>query len=164
MTDLSNRDDEARAELLFYLVVEQLIARARTGDWLRTDHVVELQSIWLRGNGAQTNGLDRAHLGAQSENVAPHFAELPWAADSDSDSDSLAHLFTAGWRMDYRSLIVRTIYAACGVTLKPARAVNPRKTARPATLPRAPKNYNAKTSMGRLRLTAATWQKCSSVR
>ncbi|KAE8753863.1 hypothetical protein FSO04_42870 [Paraburkholderia madseniana] len=115
MTDLSNLDDEARAELLCYLVVGQLVARARSGDWLRTDHTVELLDIWVKGNGAQANWLDRVHLGALSEKVALDFAELPWAADS----DSLAQLFTDGWRMDYRSPIVRTIYAACEVKLKP---------------------------------------------
>ncbi|CAE6875039.1 hypothetical protein R69746_08718 [Paraburkholderia aspalathi] len=115
MTDSSNLDDEARAELLCYLAVGQLVARTRAGDWLRTDHVVELLDIWLRGNGAQANWLDRVHLGALSEKVALDFAELPWAADA----VSLAQLFTDGWRMDYRSPIVRTIYAACEVSLKP---------------------------------------------
>jgi hypothetical protein len=41
-----NLDDEARAELLCYLVVGQLAARARTGEWLRTDHLVESTRIW----------------------------------------------------------------------------------------------------------------------
>lgn len=40
----SNFDDEAHAELLCYLVVLQLVARVRTGGWLRTDHAVELMS------------------------------------------------------------------------------------------------------------------------
>ncbi|MGQ7934683.1 hypothetical protein [Paraburkholderia sp. D1E] len=115
MTDSSNLDDEASAELLCYLVVGQLVARARTGDWLRTDHVVELLSIWVTGNGAHANWLDRVHLGALSEKVAMDFVGLPGCADS----DSLAQLFTDGWRMDYRSPIVRTIYAACEVKLKP---------------------------------------------
>ena len=43
------------------------------------------------------------------------FAELPWAADS----DLLAQLFTDGWRMDYRSPIFRTVYAACELSLNP---------------------------------------------
>lgn len=114
MIDLSNLDNEARAELLCYLVAGQLVARARTGDWLRTDHVVELLNIWLRGNGAHTNWLDRVQLGALSEKVALDFAELPESADS----NSLAQLFTDGWRMDYRSPIVRTIHAACELKLK----------------------------------------------
>ena len=114
MTDSSNLDDEARAELLCYLVAGQLVARARTGDWLRTDHAVELLNIWVRGNGAQVNWLDRVHLGALSEKVALDFAELPWAADS----DSLAQLFTDGWRMDYRSPFVGQIYSACEDELK----------------------------------------------
>ncbi|MFM0185018.1 hypothetical protein PQR25_04470 [Paraburkholderia nemoris] len=114
MDDSGNLDHEARAELLCYLVAAQLIALARTGGWLRTDHVVESLTIWLKGNGAQASWLDRMQLGVLSEKIALDFAELPWAADS----DSLAQLFTDGWRMDYRSPIVRTIYVACEVKLK----------------------------------------------
>ena len=114
MDDSSNLDDEARAELLCYLVVAQLVALARTGSWLRTDHVVESLDIWLRGNGARASWRDRLHLGALSEMVALDFAELPWAADS----DSLAQLFTDGWRMDYRSPFVGQIYSVCEDELK----------------------------------------------
>jgi hypothetical protein len=45
-------DDEARAEMLCYLVVGELVTMARTGDWLRTDHLVELSLVWMRANGA----------------------------------------------------------------------------------------------------------------
>ena len=114
MDDSGNLDDEARAELLCYLAVGQLVARARTGGWLRTDHVVELLDIWLKGNGAQANWQDRLYLGALSKNVALDFAGLPGFADS----DSLAQLFTDGWRMDYRSPFVGQIYSACEDELK----------------------------------------------
>lgn len=102
-------DDEARAELLCYLVVAQLIARARTGAWLRTDHLVESTRIWLAGNGADAGWLERVHLGALSETIALDFAEQPCFANA----PELAKLFTDGWRLDYRSPTVRGIYAAC---------------------------------------------------
>ena len=105
----NNFDDEARAEFLCYLVVGQLVARARTGGWLRTDHAVELMNIWTNGNGARVGWLDRLHIAALSEKVATGFAGLPGFVDS----DSLVQLFTDGWRMDYRSPRVRTIYSAC---------------------------------------------------
>jgi hypothetical protein len=117
MANSSNLDDEARAELLCYLVVGQLVARARTGSWLRTDHVVEILSIWANGNGAQVDWLDRLHLGALSEQVVLDFAELPGFADS----DSLAQLFTDGWRLDYRSPIARRIYKTCEDGLEPSQ-------------------------------------------
>jgi hypothetical protein len=117
MTADRNLDDEARAELLCYLVVGQLIARARTGIWLRTDHFVELLSIWLNGNGAQADWLERVQLGALSETVASDFAEQAMFADS----EALAKLFTDGWRLDYRSPIVRAIHAACESELYPQK-------------------------------------------
>ncbi|WP_148662454.1 hypothetical protein [Paraburkholderia phytofirmans] len=65
-------------------------------------------------NGAHANWLDRMYLGALSENVALDFAVLPWA----EDLNSLAQLFTDGWRIDYRYTVVRTICAACETKLK----------------------------------------------
>ncbi len=38
---MSKLDDETRAELLTFLVVGQLFAFARSGEWLRTDHLIE---------------------------------------------------------------------------------------------------------------------------
>ncbi|MFL9993304.1 hypothetical protein PQR34_20795 [Paraburkholderia sediminicola] len=102
-------DDEARAELLCYLVVAQLVARSRTGEWLRTDHLVESTRIWQGGNGANADWTERVHLGALSQRIALDFAEMPRFADS----ASLAKLFTEGWRLDYRSLAVCQIYATC---------------------------------------------------
>jgi hypothetical protein len=113
----SNFDDGARAELLCYLVVGQLVARARTGGWLRTDHAVELLNIWANGTSAQVDWLDRVYLGAQSAKVATGFAGLPGFADS----DSLAQLFTDGWRLDYRAPRVQRISTACKSELKSGR-------------------------------------------
>ncbi|MEZ0605807.1 hypothetical protein ACAX43_27140 [Paraburkholderia sp. IW21] len=114
MTNVATFDDEARAELLCYLVCAQLIAQARTGEWLRTDHLVESTRIWLVSNGAEADWKERIHFGTLSGRVALEFAELPrfWHADS------LAKLFTDGWRLDYRSATVRGIYAACENELK----------------------------------------------
>jgi hypothetical protein len=72
-----------------------------------------LLNIWLRGNGARANWLDRLHLGALSEKVALDFTELPGFANS----ESLAQPFTDGWRMDYRSPFAGQIYSACNDVL-----------------------------------------------
>ena len=45
-------DDEARVELLCFLVVGQLFAFIREGVWLRTDHLLESAQIWLSSNSA----------------------------------------------------------------------------------------------------------------
>ncbi|MFX1767755.1 hypothetical protein PWP93_35270 [Paraburkholderia sp. A1RI-2L] len=39
-------DDEARVELLCFLVVGQLFAFAREGTWLRTDHLIGPAGKW----------------------------------------------------------------------------------------------------------------------
>ncbi|WJF92015.1 hypothetical protein QS306_14705 [Paraburkholderia bonniea] len=84
MTRLNNLDDEARAERLCCLVAGQLVARARTGEWLRTGHLVEWLNIWANGNGARVSWQDRLHLGARSGKVALELGELPEFADSDA--------------------------------------------------------------------------------
>lgn len=70
--------------------------------------------IWLAGNGAQADWSERVHLGAISEKIALDFVEMPHFADS----TSLAKLFADGWWFDYRSPIVRGIYAACSDKLR----------------------------------------------
>ncbi|MDE1011720.1 MAG: hypothetical protein OSB38_39270 [Paraburkholderia fungorum] len=67
MIEPDGLDDEARAELLCYLAVAQLVARARGGDWLRTDHLVESTRIWLTANGANAGWRERVRLGALPE-------------------------------------------------------------------------------------------------
>jgi hypothetical protein len=109
MPDFSNLDDEPRAELLCYLVVGQLIAQARTNAWLRTDHLIELLTIWANGNGTRLGWLERVQLGHLSEQVANRFAGHTMFADT----ATLAKLFTNGWRLDFRSPIACTIYSAC---------------------------------------------------
>ncbi|SOF00943.1 hypothetical protein SAMN05446635_9019 [Burkholderia sp. OK233] len=55
-------DEEAKAELLAFLVVGPLLAYARCGEWLRTDHLIESCQIWPSSNGAGGDGLERAKL------------------------------------------------------------------------------------------------------
>ena len=50
MTQTSHLDP---ADLLYFLMLAQLIGHANTGDWLRTDHVVEATRMWLASNSAQ---------------------------------------------------------------------------------------------------------------
>jgi hypothetical protein len=113
MPDFSNLDDEARAELLSYLVVAQLVGHSRTGEWLRTDHLVESTRIWLASNGGACDWLERIDLADASIDLAPDFLTLPGFAES----TELAGLFTDGWRLDYRSRIVRNIHDRCAAHL-----------------------------------------------
>ncbi len=51
-------DGETGAELLSFLVVGEPLAYARSGAWLRTDHLIESCQIWLSSNGARCDWLD----------------------------------------------------------------------------------------------------------
>ncbi|MFM0212365.1 hypothetical protein PQQ96_33785 [Paraburkholderia sediminicola] len=109
MIESTGLDEEARAEMLCYLATAQLVAMARCGDWLRTDHLVESTRIWLAGNGAKANWSERVQLGSLSEKIALDLTGLPGFGEP----EYLARLFTDGWRLDYRSPVVRGIYSAC---------------------------------------------------
>ncbi|MCX4137891.1 hypothetical protein M0D68_06830 [Paraburkholderia sp. SEWSISQ10-3 4] len=67
----------------------------------------------MTGNGAQAEWSERIRLGTLSEGIALDFAELPRFADA----ASLAKLFTDGWRLDYRSPVVRNIRDMCAAHL-----------------------------------------------
>jgi hypothetical protein len=55
MTEDKKLDDAERADLLCFLVMAELIGRASTGKWLRTDHVAEAARIWASSNSADCN-------------------------------------------------------------------------------------------------------------
>jgi hypothetical protein len=104
-----NLDEEARAELLCYLVVGQLVSRSLTGNWLSAENVVESARLWLRANGGIAEWEERLKLGQASIDFAPTLAiAFP------SDETSLTKLFLVQrWRLDYRNPVVQNVYAAC---------------------------------------------------
>jgi hypothetical protein len=104
-------DDEARLEMLCFLVVGQLFAFAREGMWLRTEHVIESAQIWLSSNGAECDWLERARLVEASCVIARRECVHPFPKD-DADLHRLFNLRT-GWFLDYRSPIVQRIHALC---------------------------------------------------
>ncbi|NIF81677.1 hypothetical protein F3J20_30655 [Paraburkholderia sp. Cy-641] len=89
--------DEVRAELLCYLVVAQLVARVRTGEWLRTDHLVESGRIWCKVNGAHVDWQKRIPLGQMAAELAPKVMDRFGLVRE----RSLAPLFIDGWMLDY---------------------------------------------------------------
>jgi hypothetical protein len=104
-----NLDGEARAELLCYLVVSQLTARALTGEWLSASNVIESLRIWLRTNGASTNWEERLALAGAAEELARSLSiHFP------VDEHSLVQLFHVDrWHLDHRSPTVQSVYQAC---------------------------------------------------
>jgi hypothetical protein len=60
-------------ELLCFLVLAQLIGHASTGNWLRTDHVVEATRMWLASNSAECDWVTRVKLAQLSVDLAPQF-------------------------------------------------------------------------------------------
>lgn len=110
------RDDDsyrlqpaARANLLCYLVVSQLVAHATTGEWLRTDHLVEAARIPLGSLPEECGWLERVELARTSVDLAPQFLVFPCF----QDKAVLAGLFTDGWALDYEMPVVRGIYDVC---------------------------------------------------
>ncbi len=102
-------DEETKAELLTFLIAGQLLAYARCGDWLRTDHLIESCQIWLSSNGASCDWLERAPIVAASRDLAIRAQHLAIPRDD----AGLLRLFNlhAGWFLDYRSPVVQEIHA-----------------------------------------------------
>ncbi|MDR3099415.1 MAG: hypothetical protein LBV73_20385 [Paraburkholderia sp.] len=106
-------DGEARAELLCYLLVCQMIARRCTGDWLRTDHLIESARLWLSANSGGCDWLERAELGVLSVMLATeleHQRLMPTVSE-------LTALHTPGWRLDYRAPLVCSLHEFCAARL-----------------------------------------------
>jgi hypothetical protein len=107
--DVPNLDHEARAELLTYLVASQLVSRSRTEGWLTPLHLVESEQIWLTANGGRCGWADSLRLAKMSVAVAAQVWQLP----PFRDAGFLANFFTDGWRLDYRSSLVRCLNKVC---------------------------------------------------
>ena len=114
MSEPVSFDDEARAEMLCYLVVGELVAMARTGDWLRTGHLVELAHIWVNANGARPDWQERVAIARMAARLAPDIL----TASSLTTEKMLVQLFTDGWRLDYRVPVVREIHDMCVARLR----------------------------------------------
>jgi hypothetical protein len=102
-------DGVERADLLCFLVMAQLIGHATTGDWLRTDHVVEAGRIWAASNAADCDWLERTKLARMAANIAPTFLVFPCFRDA----KELVKLIAEGWQLDYRSPTVRGMLDVC---------------------------------------------------
>ncbi|MEM5329554.1 hypothetical protein VSR34_23600 [Paraburkholderia sp. JHI2823] len=102
-------DDETKAELLTFLVVGQLFAFARTGEWLRTDHLIESSQMWLSSSGAQCDWMERARLIAACRVLAVKALDLPFP-QLEADLVQLFNL-NRGWFLDYRKPVVQEIHA-----------------------------------------------------
>ena len=104
-------DDEARAELLTFLVVGQLFALAHSGAWLRTDHLIESSQIWMSSNSVECDWLERAKLVSASRELAERASSWPFPRE-EADLLRLFNLKT-GWFLDYRSEVVQRLHAFC---------------------------------------------------
>jgi hypothetical protein len=86
---------------------------ARTGDRLRTGHLVELARIWMHANGARCDWQERVAFARMAADLAP--AVL--AAFTLTTEKVLTPLFTDGWRLDYRLPVVCEIHRMCAARL-----------------------------------------------
>lgn len=108
-------DDPNRADLLCHLVVAQLIARARTGSWLRTDHVVEAKNLWTLVHDIAPNWLESV----QRVHISVQIAATVWKIELLREADQHLHeLFDDGWKLNFASPIVHGIHAICVARLE----------------------------------------------
>jgi hypothetical protein len=110
-------DEEAKAELLTFLVVGHLVAVARSGEWLRTSHLIESAQLWMKSNSVECDWLERARLVEASRVIARQAFELSFP----KDESGLMRLFNlqAGWFLDYRSPVVQEIHALSILYMRP---------------------------------------------
>ncbi|BCF94952.1 hypothetical protein [Paraburkholderia largidicola] len=91
-------------------------AQARTGDWLRTDHLVELSLLWMRANGAHPEWRHRISIVRMAVDLAPDVL-VTFGLGTEK---AVASLFTDGGRLDYRVPLVGQIHDQCAARLQRA--------------------------------------------
>jgi hypothetical protein len=114
MSNSLNTDLRARAELLAYLVVSQLLARQMSGKWLSVEHLADSTMLWLKANGVSVEGMQRVLLGAQALDVAEGLED---SRQFDVTPESVRTLFCENLHLDFRSPVAREIYQRCLIHL-----------------------------------------------
>ncbi|MFL9894955.1 hypothetical protein P0D71_11960 [Paraburkholderia sp. RL17-383-BIF-A] len=114
MNRLLELDLQARTELLAYLVALQLVARQKTGQWLKPGQLIESTRLWLRLNGRRADWLQRVTLACRTQRLAE---QLERTSPERFDARSLARMFFCGVRLDWRSQVVIEIFVACVANL-----------------------------------------------
>lgn len=108
MPTTGNLDDEARAELLCYLIASHLAARSSAGQWLRTDQCIEFAHIWLKANGGDCDSHVPTAFGEISADIAARVYALGLVTN-----DELVTLFTDSCRLDYRRRATQDLHDIC---------------------------------------------------
>jgi hypothetical protein len=106
-------DIPARADLLCFLVMAQVIGHADSGQWLRTDQAVEIGRIWAASHPVPCDWLERARLVQLSVAIAPTFQVFPCFRDP----KELIKLLVDGWQLDYNPPTVRGMLDVCAERL-----------------------------------------------
>ncbi|CAG4888073.1 hypothetical protein [Paraburkholderia saeva] len=109
MPDHPACDETAKVQLLCYLVVGEIVAIVRTGECLRTDHLVESARIWMQATGVKCDWQDRLELAQLAAKLAPRAL----ATFNLTSEGSIVELFSGGWTLDYRKPVVREINQFC---------------------------------------------------
>jgi hypothetical protein len=97
---------EQRMLAVHALLRRRIVAANRvacTAEWLKPVHLVESQRIWLMANGGRSGWAESLRLAKLSDTSAHRVWQLP----PFQDAGLLAKFFTDGWRLDYRSPLVR---------------------------------------------------------
>jgi hypothetical protein len=89
--------------LLCFLVLVQLVGHATTSGWQRNDHFVAATRMWLASSSAVCDWIERVKLARMSADIAPQFLVFPCFRNA----KEIVKMFADGWRLDYRSPIVR---------------------------------------------------------
>lgn len=99
-------------DMLSYLVACQLVARDRTGQWLRTDHLVESAHMWLGHNNIACEWLDRVWVARASETLALKIRNAsPFLANE-------ASRFFDGCWIDYNIIGAQSLRLQCAEYLR----------------------------------------------
>jgi hypothetical protein len=99
-------------DMLSYLVACQLVARERTGQWLRTDHLVESARMWQGHNNIACEWFDRVWVARASETLA-----LKICNASPLLANQVSHFFDGCW-IDYGTIGAQELRLQCVAFLR----------------------------------------------
>ncbi|WP_109476231.1 hypothetical protein [Paraburkholderia sp. C35] len=104
------RSLRARAELLTYLVISQILQQSTTAQWLSEEQVVLAARRWHRAKGGRDDWLERIKISGRARGVAESLVRF---VPLTLTCRGAVELYAVVPRLDFRESYIRTVYRYC---------------------------------------------------
>ncbi|KAK46230.1 hypothetical protein BG58_13925 [Caballeronia jiangsuensis] len=118
MTLTVRADIREHAEMMTFLVISQLATKFATGGWMSIENTVESSIYWSKSMPRDEDIVRRVMLGSRALSIAE---AIEAETGLTLNGSALASIFDSNLRLDFSSVVTRSIYDRCYAFLLTAK-------------------------------------------